>query len=61
MNIFKNYTYNWWQIGFFKLALLALGIAIGAYWQEVFLPYVTALAVVGVVCGLYITVLSFKQ
>ncbi|HXK39961.1 MAG TPA: hypothetical protein VJ837_03965 [Candidatus Paceibacterota bacterium] len=61
MTIFKNYTYRWWQIGLFKLALLAIGIAIGAYWQEVLLPYLAVVLAVGVVLGAYIALVSFRQ
>jgi hypothetical protein len=61
MNIFKKSTFTWWQIGLFKLSLLTLGIAIGAYWQETFLPYLTALLVVAIVSGLYIAAVYAKQ
>lgn len=61
MTLFKSYTYRWWQIGLFKLALLAIGVAIGAYWQEIFLPYLAAVLAVGVVLGVYIALVSFRQ
>ena len=61
MTLFKDRRYTWWQIGVFKLALLALGVAIGAYWADLFLPYLTALVTVGVASSLYITLVSFRQ
>jgi len=61
MNIFSNSTFTWWQIGLFKLSVLTFGIAIGAYWQDVFLPYLTPLLVVAVVSGLYVAYVYFKQ
>lgn len=61
MNIFSNSTFTWWQIGLFKLSALTFGIAIGAYWQAVFLPYLTTLLAVAVVSGLYIAYVYFKQ
>ena len=61
MNIFSNSTFTWWQIGLFKLSVLTFGIAIGAYWQDVFLPYFTTLLVVAVVSGLYVAYVYFKQ
>ena len=61
MNIFRNYTLTWWQVGLLKLALLSLGIAIGSYCQATFLPYVTALAVLGLVLGAYIAWVSFRR
>jgi hypothetical protein len=36
---FKSYIFTWWQIGIFKLALLAIGIAIGSYWHIFFRAY----------------------
>ena len=61
MHIFKNGSYSWWQVGILKLSLLSIGIAIGAYWQEIFLPYVTWLAIAGVVLGLYAAYAWIKQ
>ncbi|MBU1293052.1 hypothetical protein KJ819_03250 [Patescibacteria group bacterium] len=61
MNIFKNHTYSWWQIGIFKLSLLAIGVAIGAYWQGLFLPHLALLVSVGVVFALYIIYISLRQ
>ena len=61
MNIFKKYTYNWWQIGLLKLALFSFGIAIGAYWHEVFFQYITILVSIGVVLAVYIGFVSLKQ
>jgi hypothetical protein len=39
MNISKTFTLKWWQGGLFKWGMLALGIAIGAYWHEYFISY----------------------
>jgi disulfide bond formation protein DsbB len=61
MDIFRNYTFTWWQVGLFKLALLSLGVAIGAYCQAAFAPYITLLAVLGLGLGAYIAWVSFKQ
>ena len=61
MNIFKNYTFSWWQIGIFKLALLCFGVVIGAYWHEVFSQYFTALLVVGIVSAIYIGFISLRK
>ncbi|TAJ15312.1 hypothetical protein EPO56_01210 [Patescibacteria group bacterium] len=61
MNIFKNSTFTWWQIGLFKLSVATFGIAVGAYWQEFFLPYLTVLLTVAVVSGLYVGYIWLKQ
>jgi len=61
MDLFKNYTFTWWQIGIFKLALLSLGVAIGAYWSEFWSSYLIALIVIAVVASAYIMYTSLKQ
>jgi disulfide bond formation protein DsbB len=48
-------------VGIFKLALLSLGVAIGAYCQATFAPYTTALAVLGLGLGAYIAWVSFRR
>lgn len=35
-NPFKSFTLKWWQGSLFKIALISLGIAIGANWPEIF-------------------------
>lgn len=54
MSIFKRFAMTWWQVGIFKLSLLCVGIAIGAYWSEAIMPYIIPILVVGIASGLYI-------
>ncbi len=61
MTLFHSVTFTWWQVGIFKLSVLAFGIVIGAYWNEFFTPYVVPLLVIAVVAGLYIAYLWFKR
>lgn len=61
MNIFKTASYSWWQIGLLKFALLSIGLAIGAYWPAVFLPYAVWLAALGALLGLYLAYAWIKQ
>jgi len=61
MSIFKRSTYTWWQIGLLKLALVSIGIAIGASWSNVFLPYAVPLVILGVVLGLYLLAVWMKK
>ncbi len=61
MQLFQSYTFTWWQIGIFKLALLSIGVAIGAYWNEFFISYLIALIVIAVITSAYITYISLKQ
>lgn len=61
MKILKQYTYKWWELGLFKASLLFFGIAIGAYWEKAFLPYIAVLVAAGVVLGLYVAYISVRQ
>jgi len=61
MNIFRNYTFTWWQAGILKASVVCIGVAIGANWPEVFAKYTTILIAIAVVLGIYIAVVSFKK
>ena len=61
MKLFGTYTYLWWQIGIFKLALLSIGAAIGVWWHEELREYLTVLIVVAVVASLYSISVSLQQ
>ena len=61
MNLFKNFTMKWWQAGIFKLGMLALGIAVGAYWHTCFAGLIPALIAVATICLAYLTVVWWKQ
>jgi len=63
MNLFKSYTFKceWWQIGIFKLALLAFGAAIGAYWHDFFGANLAALITIAVIASAYTMYVFFKQ
>jgi len=61
MNLFKSYTYKWWQMGIFKIALLSIGINIGAYWSEIFSSYLNILIIIWIISAIYIMCISFKK
>jgi hypothetical protein len=54
MNIFKSTRFTWYQLGLLKWAVLFIGIAIGAYWPEVFAPYVMTLLIIGILISVYL-------
>lgn len=60
MNIFKSSSFEWWQIGFLKLAMLVIGITIGSTWPQVFVGYAIYLLVVGVILGIYLAYIWLK-
>ncbi|AFV24105.1 hypothetical protein Mpsy_1899 [Methanolobus psychrophilus R15] len=61
MQLFHSYTFTWWQIGIFKLALLSIGFSIGAYWNEFFIDHLIALIVIAIITSAYIAYISLKQ
>jgi hypothetical protein len=61
MNIFKTFTLKWWQTGIFKLGMLALGIAIGAYWHPFFADYLLILTIVAAVSLALVAYVWWKQ
>ena len=62
MNLFKKtYTFAWWQVGIFKLALLSIGAAAGAYWPDFFAANLTALIVIAVVATPYTMYVALKS
>lgn len=61
MKLFKTYNFKWWQVGILKLALLCIGAAIGAYWNEFFRANIVALIVIAVVASVYMMYVSWKD
>ncbi len=61
MKILKSYTYTWQQIGIFKLALLAVGAAIGANWHEFFEENMMIVLVIAIAASAYTIYESAKQ
>ncbi len=50
-----------WQLVFYELGLFALGILVGAYWAGFFTNFLELLALIAVLCLVYITVISIRQ
>ncbi|MCX6713827.1 MAG: hypothetical protein NTV48_01850 [Candidatus Vogelbacteria bacterium] len=61
MKIFKDVTFSVWQMAIFKIAVGAVGIAIGAYWSAIFLPYLAYLVAIWLVLGIYILHVWLKK
>lgn len=61
MKIFKSYTYTWWQIAIFKLALLSFGIMVGSYFYDFFRANLIVLIIFWIISGGYIWYISFKK
>lgn len=61
MNLFKSTTLTWWQLGLLKWAVLCIGIAIGAHWSTMFVPYAVAFVAVGLALSCYLGLMSVKN
>lgn len=61
MSPFHSYTFTWRQVALLKLAVLALGIAIGAYWSAFFSQYLLVLVALGVILGVYLAYVVFEK
>ena len=61
MNLFKTFSLKWWQGGVFKVGMLGLGIAVGACLHSAFVPYLTLILAVAIVCLAYVTYVWAKQ
>lgn len=61
MTFFKDFTFAWWQLSLLKLSMVALGLAIGSTWPEVFVRWRDVLLVLFVVPAFYLTYVWLKQ
>ena len=61
MNLFKTFTLKWWQAGFFKLGMLAAGIALGAYLHDLFAVYLAMIVAIAIACLAYVSYVWLKQ
>lgn len=61
MDIFTPKTFTWWQFGVFKIALLAIGLAAGAYWHEFFAANMLVVIVIAIVASLYVLYAALSQ
>ncbi|HYL32948.1 MAG TPA: hypothetical protein VEU53_07370 [Stellaceae bacterium] len=61
MNVLKTFTLSWWQGALFKWGMLAVGIAVGAYWHDVFGGYLLVLMIFAVISLAYLTYVWAKQ
>ncbi len=57
----KQYTFTWWQVGIFKLTLLCIGAALGAFWNTFFKSIMTFLLIIAVIAGIYILFVMFAK
>lgn len=51
MKLLKNVLWQWWEIGLVKWSSALFGLAVGAYWPEVFAPYALPIVLVSLILG----------
>ena len=61
MNLFKTFTLKWWQAGIFKVGPLALGLAVGAHWPNLFAGFLGPPISIAIACLLYTVGIWSKQ
>jgi hypothetical protein len=61
MTIFKPITMKWWQAGLLKLAMLSLGLVVGASWPGIFIPWRAEFLLLFLLPSLYLLWLWWKQ
>ena len=61
MNVFRTYTFAWWQLGLLKLSMLALGLTVGSTWPEVVGVWRALLLALFVVPAGYLSYVWLKQ
>jgi len=61
MNLFKDFTMKWWQVGLFKVCLLSFGIIIGIYFTQFFSAIVPLLWILVLVPGVYLGYVWYNQ
>ncbi|NMC87881.1 MAG: hypothetical protein GYA69_05575 [Candidatus Moranbacteria bacterium] len=59
--MFRSYIFTWRQLGIFKLALLSIGAAIGAYWSDFFGSILGFLIIIALISGLYMVYVVLRQ
>jgi hypothetical protein len=61
MKIFKSYTYEWWQIGIFKLGMISIGVILGSYFCDLFSKNLIFLSILAIISNIYIIYISIKK
>jgi hypothetical protein len=60
MKIFRSYTYTWWHIAIIKLALVAVGMILGAYLASFVIGNLWIFIAIWVTTAAYILWHSYK-
>ncbi len=58
--LFGSYTYTWWQMGVFKLALLSIGLILGAYLASFVISALWVFVLIAALASSYIIAISLS-
>jgi hypothetical protein len=61
MDMLKQSTFTWWQLGLLKWSVFLIGIAVGAYFHIVFIKYVFVFASIGLILAFYVGSVWLRQ
>lgn len=61
VKIFRSYTFAWWQLSLLKISLLALGLAVGSTWPELFASWRELLLILFVGPAFYVSYVWIEQ
>jgi len=61
VKIFRSYTFAWWQLSLLKISVLALGLAVGSTWPDLFAGWRELLLVLFVAPAFYVSYVWIEQ
>jgi len=61
LKIFRSYTFAWWQLSLLKISVMALGLAVGSTWPELFSSWRELLVVLFVGPAFYVSYVWIEQ
>ncbi len=61
LNIFKTLKLQWYEVMFFKISLLSVGILIGANWPAIIQDWATPILIIALVSSVYAVLVWWKE
>ena len=61
LNIFKTLKLQWYEVMFFKISLLSVGILIGANWPAIIQDWATPILIIALVSSVYAVLIWWKE
>jgi hypothetical protein len=61
MELFKTWTFEWWEVGLIKVCLLSLGMLVGVYFYDFVMSLSWLWLVLFVATAIYFVVRFFRE